>query len=227
MKNLFLPTLILSLWVLNSCSFFNRNPVVLQINSHKLTARQFAKRLVQKIHALNIQDVKSPELLEKLKRQLITDLIMEFLIKEFAQSHSVSISKKELHQALQRIKSKYPDEEAFEWYLKRKKTRAEKWTEHIKNNLLSKKVMQKMGSKTSPPSLKEIKEYYQNHPSLFKQKPRVLIYHIFHKQKEVLIKIEKSLKLEKNLMKVVKKFIKDPLILKPQWVEKGILPIFD
>ncbi|MDE0119451.1 MAG: SurA N-terminal domain-containing protein [Bdellovibrionales bacterium] len=151
MKTLFLPTLILSLWVFSGCSFFNKNPVVLQINSDKLTSRQFAKRLAQKIHSLNIQEVKNQELIENLKRQLVTDLIMETLIKQWAKSHSISISKKELHQELQKIKSKYPDKEAFEWYLKRKKTKVEEWTEHIKNNLLSQKVMQKMGSKTPPP----------------------------------------------------------------------------
>ena len=227
MKTLFLPTLILSLWVSSGCSFFNKNPVVLQINSHKLTSRQFAKRLAQKIYSLNIQDVKNQELIENIKRQVVTDLIMEFLINQWAKSHSISISQKEIHQALEKIKSKYPNKKAFEWYLKRKKTTVEEWTEHIKNNLLSQKITQKIGSKASPPSLKEVQEYYKNNTSLFTQKPRILIYHIFHKQKEILMKIKEDLKQEKDIVKATKKLIKDPQMLKPQWVQKGTLQIFD
>ena len=227
MKAFFLLALILSLCVSSSCSFFRKDPIILQVNSYKLTSRQFAKRLARKIHSLNIQDVQNHQFMENLKRQLVTDLIIEFLIHQWAKTHSISVSEIEINQALQKIKHKYPNDEIFNLYLKRKKTTINEWKEYIKKTLLSEKVMKKIGSAAKPPSLKEVQGYYQNNSNLFKKNPRILIYHIFHKEKAVLIKIQELLKQGESLEKAVEKFIKNPQITKPQWIEKGILKIFD
>ncbi len=222
-------TLILSLsmsW-LSSCSFFHKDPVVLQINTQKWTGRAFAKRLAGKIHTLNIQDIQNQALMEELKKQLITDLIMEHLIHQWARAHFLSVSEAELKQALQKIKKSYPSNEVFELHLKKRKIHSQEWENLIRNNLLNKKVMGKIGALAPPPSLKELKEYYKIHLSSFKSPARLLIYHIFHKKKEVLTKIKDDLKEEGSLIKSAKKLIKDPRITKAEWVEKGTLKIFD
>ena len=217
-----------SLWILNSCSFFHKDPVVLQINSQKWTSRQFAKLLAKKIHTLNIQEVHDNFLIEKLKEQLTTDLIMEYIIHRWAKDHSISTSESELQQALKKIKDSYTSEAVFKLYLKRKQTNKQEWEKHIRNNLLSKKVIQVIGSKAKPPELKEMQEYYQNNLHLFKTEPRILIHHVFHKRKETIIKLQKSLMQGKKLMETARLMsIEGTQIIKDKWVEKGTLKVFD
>ena len=215
--------------ILNSCHFFHKDPVVLQINSQKWTSREFAKLLAKKIHTLNITNISDDHLIEKLKKQVVTDLLMKYLVHQWANNHSVFISDTELKQAMQKIKNSYPTDEVFKLYLNRKKTIQEEWEKNIKNNLLYKKAMQKIGSEAGTPELKEIKEYYQSNPNEFKKKESILIYHIFHENKETVDKIKSILKTkeEKDLPAVAQNFIKDPQITKAQWVEKGILKVFD
>ena len=212
--------------LLSGCSFF-QDPVVLQINSQKWTGQQFAKRLAGKIQTLSISDTQNDLHVEELKEQLIADLLMEYLIHEWAKAHSILVSEAEWQQALKEIKKNYPRESVFKLYLRRKKTSKEEWKKHIKNNLLHKKVMQKIGSEAKKPELKEMREYYENNLDLFQKKERILIHHIFHKKKEPVAKIQKSLKQNKDLISTARNFIESSQITQAQWVERGVLQIFD
>lgn len=218
---------LLSLWLLNSCSFFYKDPVVLQINSKKWTSRQFAKLLAEKIHALNIQNARDNLLIENLKEQLTTDLIMEYLIHQWAKTHSIFITESELQQTLKQIKNSYPSDAIFKLYLKTKKTNKEEWKKQIKNNLLNKKIIEKIGSKAKAPSIEEMQEYYQNNLHSFKKNSQILIHHIFHKRKEIITKIQKALIQENNLIAAARQFTKHTQIIKSQWVEKGTFKVFD
>lgn len=212
--------------LLSGCSFF-QDPVVLQINSQKWTSRQFAKRLAGKVQTLSINDTQNDLLIEDLKEQLITDLLMEYLVHEWAKTHSILVSEAEWQQALKEIKKNYPRESVFKLYLRRKKTSKEEWKKHIKNNLLHKKVMQKIGSEAKRPELKEMREYYENNLDLFQKKERILIHHVFHKKKGPIAKVQKSLKQKKDLISSARSFIESSQITQAQWVERGILQVFD
>ncbi len=195
--------------------------VALQINEQKWSAKAFAKRLAFKIQALNIQDVKNQKLMEKLKKQLITDMTVEYLLLKQAKEHFLVVSEKELKKALE--KGRHLNEKAFLMFLKRKNLNLREWKERIKKNLLIKKATQQISAGALPPSSMELKEYYKTYAHLFKKPARLLIYHIFHKKKEILIKI-KSAK-EKTLSQAVRDFMASPL--KAEWVEKGVLKVFD
>lgn len=218
---------LLNSMLLNSCFLSNKNPVVLQINSQKWTSQQFAKLLAKKIQTSNIQDLKNEKLIEKLKEQVIGDLLLSYLLNQWAKAHSITVASMELKKETEKLKSSYPSEEIFNLYLKRKNINKKEWKESIKNHLLNKKIMSKIETEISPPSLKEIEEYYKNNIHLFKEKPRILINHIFHEKKEALIKIEKALKKGVPSEKIHKNFMDEPKIKQPQWVEKGTLAVFD
>ena len=218
---------LLNIILLNSCFFSNKNPIVLQINSQKWTSQQFAKLLVKKIRTSNIQDLKNEKLIEKIKEQLIGDLLLSHLLNQWAKAHSITVSPTELEKEIQKLKNSYPSENVFNLYLKRKNINKKEWKKSIKNYLLNKKIMSKIETQMPSPSLKEIQEYYKNHTHLFKKKSRILIRHVFHEKKEVLIKIEKTLKQGVSLEEIHKKFIDEPKIKQPQWVEKGTLAVFD
>ena len=212
-----------------ACSFWPANPVVLQINDQKWTGREFAKLLSQKVHRMNIQDLQTGAGLEELKQQLITDLLLRHLVEQWAKARSVSVSPAEVRQEIQKIKNSWPGDKVFYLYLRRKKTKIKEWENHIKFKLLNQKVLQKIGAKVPPPSLEEMKEYYQNHLALFQVRARILVYHAFHEKKSALKKIRALVKKGETLPSAVRQFV--PQVpardLKPQWMEKGTLKVFD
>lgn len=223
-SHLFLLTVI---WTLNSCSFFRKDPVVLQFNSQQWTSRQFAKRLAGKIQTSNIKNTQNQILIENLKEQLITDLLMEYLIHEWAKNHSITVSKTEWQQEIKKLKNLYPNDIVFKSYLKRKNTNEEQWKKQIRKNLLSKKVIQKIGAQAKNPEPRQMQEYYKNNPDLFKKKERILIHHIFHKKKDLMTKVQVHLKQKKNLISAARLFVDNSQITQSQWIEKGVLKIFD
>ena len=213
------------LWLLNSCFFFQKDPIVLQINDQTWTSKQFAKRLAQKIRSANIQNAQNQEIIENLKEHLIGDLAMEYLIYQWAKTYSISISEKELQQNLR--KNTHLNNEVFNLYLQRKKINKREWENNVRKNLLSKKVMQQIGSKAQQPSLEEIKEYYTSNINLFKKKQRILIYHIFHEKKDFILKVKERLKQGETMEQAVYKFTDHPQMSQARWVEKGSLEVFD
>ena len=216
----------LSFLSLTACPLSHKETIVLQINSQKWTSRQFAKRLAQKIESLNIRDFKKFEI-EQIKEQLIGELLLQNLIYEWAKARSIVVSKEELNHALEKTKTGFSQEEIFALYLKRKKISPKEWKKKIKNKLLYEKVSQKIAEPAKVPTEKEMRDYYQNHLNLFKKKPRILIHHLFHKKKALLLKIKQALKQEKDLILLSKKFLEHSQITPSKWVEKGTLEIFD
>ena len=206
-------------------AFFKKNKnslVVLQINEQQWSAKDFAKALAFKVKALGIQDINNQTFMKELKKQLITDMALEYLLLKWAKAHFLFVSEKELDAALE--KNRLLNQEAFLIFLKRKNLNLTEWKEKIKKSLLIKKATKKIREGAKPPSLKELKEYYSSHSTLFNQPARLLIYHVFHKKKELLMKI-KSISKEKTLTKAVRELTGTPL--KAEWVEKGVLKVFD
>lgn len=227
MKTSLFCSLLYILWLLSSCSFYQKDPVILQIHSKKWTGKQFAKLLAKKIRLSNIQNTQNQKVIENLKERLIGDLVMEYLIKHQAKMYSISISEEELQKSLQKIKNSYPSNEVFNLYLQRKKIDKTEWIKTVKNNLLNRKVIQQISSTAKKPTTQEIQEYYKNNPNLFRKNERILIHHIFHKQKDFVLKIRKRLKKGETIKEIAQKFINNPQISKAIWVEKGTLELFD
>lgn len=219
---------ICSLWLLSGCSFFYNPPAILQINSQQWTSSEFAQLLAHKILVLNIRDLQNKKLINKLKSELITDLLIKNLVKTWAKKHSLVISQKQLKSLEQKIKNSYPSNAIFELSFNKKKISKALWKDNLKYTLLNKKVKQHIVSSVSQPSLKEIQKYYKNHPQLFQQEAQILIHHIFYTQKEELIKLRSSLKQNKNLIIKAKSLIINPVkIESSRWIKKGTLKVFD
>ena len=218
-------------FVLSACSFFHKDPVVLQINEKKWKMSAFAKRLAQKVNSFNIDDVSNPAFLDSLKKQLMGDLLIEYLVQKRAREYALQVSEQEWQEALNKIQNSYSRAEVFDLYLKRQKINKKAWEESLKRTLLHKKVVRHIGRSAQKPSDKEIKEYYQNHPSLFKEKAQLFIYHVFYKQKEKALQVREALKKGQALPKEPAQTggpqAGGPLTEEKQWVERGTFALFD
>ena len=203
---------------LSSCSFF-KDPIVLQIDSQKWSNKQFAKLLAKKAKSFPFSEVNNPTFTEKIKNELVADLVNDYLIKRWAKAQNISIPETEIQQALKKIKSPFKeDKKLFGLYLQRKKQDKLSLKKQIKKQLLHKKVLNKIGEDVSNPSIEEIKNYYKDRQNLFKKPDQIFIYHFFDKKKLNLMKLKKALKENSE----IKNFN-----LKPFWVQKGTSPVFD
>ena len=216
--------ILLSVFTLTSCSFFYKDPVVLQINSKKWTSRQFAKRLAQKIQKLPIQDLKKPKFLENIKTQLIGDLLLESMVYELSKQHLLVVSSQELNQAIQKMKNNYQSDAIFSAHLKSRKINNKAFKQGVKRRLLYEKVQQKIITQVTKPSQKELKQYYKSNLKLFKKAPAVFAHHIYHKKKELIEKVRTALKSGDKWPIIAKKFNLDSALITPKWIEKSTLP---
>ncbi len=227
-KVFYILTLTLSGVLISGCSFFKASsPVVLQIASQKWTSQEFTNLLKQKMQHLSISGSINKETLEHTKEQLIKDLLVKQIIKQWAKKNNLTVSKKKLAKEIKKIKESYSDPSIFEMYLIRKKINQKKWESSVRDYLLTQKVIQKIGSNVSPPNKKEIETFYQNHLLDFKKKALIKIRHIFHIKKEPLLKVLQLLKTGKKFKTLARQFSQAPYREKPQWVEKGISTVFD
>ena len=214
---------------LSACPFFHKDPVVLQINEKQWTATVFADRLAQKIHSFNIENVSNPLFMESLKKQLVSDLLMEYLVQKRAKAYSLWVSEKEWKQTLQKIQSSYSSKEVFDLYLRRQKTNIKTWEQSVQRTLLHEKVVRHIVSTVKKPSDKELRDYYQSHLSLWTKKAEVFIYHIYHQKKEPVLQARKHLEKKSFTPPSIQKtqLANLGLQVQKQWVEQGSFALFD
>ena len=209
------------------CSFFHKDPIILQINSEKWTAKEFSKLLAQKTLNLSVQDIQDQQVLDKIKNQIIGDLIIQEIIQNWANKNNIKISEKELNQETKKIIQQYPSQEIFHSYLKTISAEKKQWRNSIKNTLLSKKVTQHINKDFIEPTPKEMQEFYTKTPLLFKKSNELLIRHFFHTQKEVAERIKNLSKQKENFKALVEQFSQVPQSKQFKWVKKENFPVFD
>ena len=209
------------------CSFFHKDPVVLQINSKKWTVKEFSKLLAQKTLNFSVQDIQDQQVVDKIKKQIIGDLIEQEIIQNWANKNNIKISEQEINQETKKIIQQYPSQAAFYSYLKTIKTEKKQWRDSIKNILLSKKVIQHINKDINTPTPKEIHEFYIRNPLLFKKSNELLIRHFFHTQKEVAERIKNLSKQKESFKPLVEQFSQVPQSKQLKWVKKENFPAFD
>ncbi len=214
-------------FIFTHCSFFQKDPVVLQINSKTWTTKEFSKLLAKKILYFSIQDVQDQNTLDKIKDRLIGDLIVQEIIQNWANKNNIKVSKKELNQEIQKIIQQYPTQEAFYSYIKTIKTEKKEWQNSIRSNLLSKKIVQHINKDSTEPNEKEIEEFYRKNPLLFKKPAELLIRHFFHTKKEVAERIKNLLNKKENFKTLVEQFSQTPQPNQLQWIKEGDFSVFD
>ena len=219
---------LISFSFITSCHFFQTNPVVLQIDSKKWTSKEFAHLLAQKINSLpKTSTIVTNSFINKIKQQLIRDLVTEEIINQWAGQYHITVSVQELQTYLKNFKNDYPESRVFKSHLKKRAMNEAEWKEDIRKNLLAKKVIEHISKDLTKPSEKEMKNYYKNNKNLFHKREQILILQIFHRQREVAHQIQQKIQQGGNFKALAKKFSQSPSSGKPEWVEKGVLEVFD
>ena len=218
---------LLHLWLFtSSCSFF-KPPIALQIGDQKWNQKQLTILLKQKIKDISLQNNLDEKRIKNIKKQLITDLLIQYIITKFAKHQGITISEEAIHTEFKKIQQGYMHPSTFKLYLSRQNINLSEWKRNIKYNLLVQAILKQISLDIASPNEKELKLFYQNNLNNFKKKSRVQIRHIFHTKKDVLLKISELLKTGRKFKTLARQFSKTPELEKAHWAEKGLFQIFD
>lgn len=232
MKPLFRGLFIFFLLPLFSCTFHKSewaHKTVVKVNSSKLPATHFAQRLAEELRPFNALAVNNKEILTKVKDRIVKDYIISVVTRDWAATHNIVVSRKELKTRIQDIRSHYPDDLSFRKALAEEKLTLITWSNKIKDSLLQKKVQLKMAQLVPRPTEAELKAYYKNNKSQFSREPRVQIQQIVVNTKDEARQILKALRARKDPEKMAKEFSITPEGQRGGhlgWIEKKVSPTF-
>lgn len=102
-----------------------------------------------------------------IKKQLIEQCINYYLILEYGKEHGIAVSENQVQNTLREIRKEYSDA-AFNEALLRGYVGLEEWENRLKEQLLVKKIIQKITEGISQPNYQEIKQYFEANQEEFR-----------------------------------------------------------
>ena len=204
---------------------YTKQDIVLQINDFKWTNREWINFLFSQGWVDEADDLNEFSVLLNLSHKLINNIIHEEIIKTWAKNHTITISPSFLEEELSVLKKSFPNDPAFNKFLKKRNLNPGTWRKQVEARLLGEKVMESLSRDLPRPTEEELIQYYQTHSFQFQSQERVLILQIFHTKKTRISAINQLIKEGEDFHKLQKAFsTKSP---RPQWIKKGAYPPFD
>lgn len=146
----------------------DKNDSVLVIGSRHITPDQLKRDIDFRTQGMGVSDV----LQTSLRDQIIEQIIDHYLILEYGRENTITLSEKELQQAVNDIKKEYT-EEAFQEALLRGYVDFDEWKDRLREQLLKEKIIRNAITDISPPSYKQMKRYYAENQDEFRY-PRMV-----------------------------------------------------
>lgn len=233
MKNTALTLLIsISLGLLISCNPFNKvkQKPVLRVNDSEVTIQEFAERLSHKLKDYDALYAKEQSHLKRAKEQCIQEFILELLTKQYALEHQISVTSQSLEDESHKIRSQYPDDNAFRRSLSQENISYDQWMNQLNYSILQRLVHAQITKDIKPASDEKIKEYYNANRDHFQRAARIKLRQILVEKEEVAKRLYKELESGKPMSKLAKEFSLAPEASQDgvtDWIEKGSLEVFD
>ena len=199
--------------------------VVVKVNDHHLTSKMFAQRLAIKLRGLDVLQIKESQNIAKIKNNIIDEFVHETIITQWAKDKKLTISQHELKKKMRQVIQDYPDDIAFRKALVKSNKTMEAWKQDLQKRLLEEKVFQSLHQDIKPPTLDNLKSYYETHKSSFIKKEKVHIEQFLLKTKSDAHDIHNKIKNKQNFSELAKNSYK--INHSSLWVEKGVLDVFE
>ena len=203
---------------------------VLIVNSEPISTRVLSERLAQLLRNRDPLSVKDPQNLERSKREVTNNLIVETLTRQWAEKNKIQVSPEDLDRRITSIRAEYKDEISFRRMLAEENLAFDIWRDSLQRSLLEKKVFEAVTAQTPAATEIELKELFQNNKAHFDRPPRVRLRQILLEREEDAQRIMEELLKGKKLEDLARQFSIAPEA--PQggdtgWIEKGSLDVFD
>lgn len=203
--------------------------VVASVNEHQLKARDFAQLLGRRLRGLDALTVKDPNNVSRIKEEIISNFILQSLIKDYGKSENIIVDSVEIEREVNQIRSSYPDDFTFRKVLAEEGVSLVEWKQEVAQNLLETKVMEKISLGMSKPTEAELSGYYNEHKDRFRRPERVYLRQIVTDDlpKAETLKVELK---KRDFAELARKFSVSPEAKSGGlvgWIEKGSVDIFD
>jgi len=193
---------------------------IARVNGEKIKVEDVRKRLekLKKKYRVEKNAVLDANSMLFLRSNALNEVIQNTLYRQEMEKNGISLDPDELEQALHEVKNGYT-EEAFQKYLEVEDLSPEEWENGLKNNLLLKKLFDKMVSSKIAVSEEEIKQYFDENKEKFHKGERIKVLHIMVETEEEAIRIKSLLDSNgKDFSKLAREYS-----LGPEGVEGGDL----
>ncbi|MFH0925742.1 MAG: peptidylprolyl isomerase [bacterium] len=159
----------------------NISDIAVTVNEVKLTNSEVDSQINDRLKMMGRQVPQ--EQMEKIKLKMRTDVIENFVTKTLvtteAEKQNIAVSDKEVDELIVKIEQRMPKGMTLEDVLKNKGMDREKMRKDITSNIKANKLIEgQVMSKVTPPSEKEMEEYYNNNKEEFNSPETVHARHI-------------------------------------------------
>jgi len=204
--------------------------VLVQVNNHKLTAREFSEKLASNLEGYDTLLAKDTHIVDFAKNKIVEDFVHAALISGWAERNGFKVTNEEVQAEVLKIRENYPDDASFKEAISSSQVSMESWQNQIKSRLLQKKVFQNLATKTQPPTEEELRSYYNTNKETFKRKAQVRIRQIVFDNEDAANRLYHSLSPSMNFADLAKQYSVAPEAKDGGdvgWIEKGTLDVFD
>ncbi len=197
------------------------NQTVVKVNDSTLTAIGFGNLLSETLKPFDALMAKDPINIKRAKESVIQNYIHEVVVKTWAKKNKISVNEEELDKQVDDVRAQYPDDTSFRKSLASAGIDISTWRDQLRKTLLEKKVFDKIREEIHPPTVEEMRSYYNANKSTYKEKRRVRLKQILVEKEDDARKIRKGLVNSKKFESFAPK--QDDT----GWIEEGTLEVFD
>ncbi len=198
-------------FLIGSCTRQNKDPIVLKVGSKVWKLKSFRNSLDLELQTLSSIEKRSPLDFQKIKQELIQNLILKALLENWAKKNKVAGSRFE--------KTSKKDFDSLT-----KKIPLKNFQQQQKQKFLHESLLEHLSKQIPKPSLSKQKAYYQKNKKSFRKAPSCFLEHILVASESLAKKLLLQIKAGDSFKSL--KFLHS---LKPDigWIERGVLDTFD
>ncbi len=218
---------------INACTFTQPSltkKVILDVNGHQMTARDFSEELAFRLKDQDALSAKDPKLLKSIKDKIAEEFIVQSLSEDWAKANGVVVKADLLESQIQAVQKSYPDDLAFQQALTDQGISFKDWKARLQGSLLQKEVAKKVCASLKAPTDEEIQSFYQENKPRFNAPEQAQIRQILVATESDAKSIEDALKRGKKMADLAKKYSISPEADQAGlvgWVEKGLTDVFE
>ncbi len=136
------------------------------VNGEPLMSSEFEKisePMVQQYMAMTPVTEQSDSKINELKNQILEQRIDQMVLTQEAKKQKIKIVKRELDEAINQVKKRFPNDETFQAELKNEGLTQVQFEKRIEEQLMVQKLVEKeMKNNVKPPSETDVKKFYDN-----------------------------------------------------------------
>lgn len=203
--------------------------VVLQVNDHKMTVKEFSVAVARRLKDLDAVAAKDPLSVEGAKNEIAKEFITQSLIVDWSRSHAKPISESELDEGVAKLRANYPDDLAFRRLLAAEGLSFSEWREGLRYQIIQKKFFAHLAEKIKNPSEDDVKKYFEQNRDRFRKKERIYIRQIVTDE-ETKAELLKNETRKRSFAELATKYSIAPESKEGGlvgWIEKGSVDFFD